>query len=229
MGRRAWLFLVAAAVVMVGTDHAQAQSAASLFVDPPQQTIAPNTGSFEVRLMIDDVTASRGLGGYTLVMEYDPSVVHGLAIADSGYLASTQNTVLCPSSATDNDEGRLAHFCFTVPLFAEEGLQPTDPQVLARITFEPAGEGTTELDIGETELIDPEGNVIEASARDGEVSVRAGATPAATRSLDPEDAEDGADGGPGTALYAGLGAGLAALAVVLVVFLVIWRSRQTRT
>jgi hypothetical protein len=227
MNRRAWLFLLAAAVVVVGTDHAGAQSAASLSVDPAEQAVTPDTASFEVRLLVDDVTAPRGLGGYTLVMEYDPSVVQGVVITDSGYLESTLSTVLCPSSATDNDAGRLAHFCFTVPIFGEEGLKPTEPQVLAHITLKPAGEGTTELDIRETELLDPEGNAIEATTTNGEVSVTSGPMSVETSPAEAEEAVDETGRRGNIALYAGLGAGLAALVVVLGASLVIWRGRRT--
>ncbi len=224
MNARWWSlpFLVAFAVLSGG--RAGAQNGAVLFVEPASQTVAPGSGPFEVRLMVDDVTTAQGLGGYTLVMDYDSDVLQARRITDSGYLQATENTVLCPSTAIDNDEGRLAHFCLTIPVFAAEGPKPTEPAVLASITFEPAGEGTTALEIGETTIIDPEGSELQASTVDGQVFVGTGTPPQPT-ATPAGDRKGESGGGSNVGLYAGVGVGIAALAVAVVVVGFVMRRR----
>ena len=152
------LFLLVALLLLTAGGHISAQEGPSISVDPVTQNVGSEDGAFEVRILVDDVTTDQGLGGYTLVMDYDPNVLHALTITDSGFVASTGNAVVCPASAIDNDAGRLAHFCFTIPIFSQPGPQTSDPQVLARVTFEPVGEGATSLDISGSTLADPQGN-----------------------------------------------------------------------
>ena len=172
------LFLLTLLLFFTANGPTAAQTGPSLSINPVAQTVPPDAGAFEVRVMVDDVTTADGLGGYTLVMNYDPSVVRAVAIADSGFVGSTDNVAVCPSSAIDNDTGRLAQFCFTInlPGFSQPGPQTSEPQVLARITFEPVAEGTTALDISETIISDPQGSVLAASTSNGEVTVQPGAT-----------------------------------------------------
>jgi len=157
---RRWLLLMILLTPPLG--QAQAQQTARLSIDPPTQTVAPSQGTFQVRIMVDDVINEQGLGGYTLVMEYDPSVLEARSIADSGFIESTDNAVLCPTSGIDKDEGRLAHFCLTLPILAQPGPQTSAPQLLVTVTFEPVGEGTTTLDISETSLVDAQGDDLNA-------------------------------------------------------------------
>ncbi|MBI4571260.1 MAG: hypothetical protein HY723_04865, partial [Chloroflexi bacterium] len=152
----------------------RAQQAPSLAVVPPSQTVALGEDSFDVSVTVDDVT---NLGGYTLVMTYDPDVLRALTITDSGLAGSTGNAVLCPASAIDNDAGRLAHFCFTIPLFAGPGPQTSEPQVLVMVRFEPVAEGTTTLDISDSSIIDPQGNGLGASTANGTVTLSSGIGP----------------------------------------------------
>jgi len=180
-GHRIAACLLALLALATAGDRATAQERPRLFLDPPAQTVGLADGPFEVRLMVDDVATDEGLGGYTLAVAYDPAVVRGVAIEDSGYVSSTDNPVLCPATGIDNDAGRLAHFCFTIPVFFQPGPRTSEPRVLARVTFEPVGEGTTTLDIGESSIADPEGNQLPAARAHGEVTV------------------GGGPGGPGTA------------------------------
>ena len=168
------VILFTLALFMAG-DRAGAVETSVLFVNPPSQTSDLAGGPFEVSLMIDDVSNEQGIGGYTFIMAYDPTVVHGLPIEDSGYLASTGNGVICPSSGIDNDTGRLALYCFTLAILIEPlpGPQTSEPQELARVTFEPVGAGTTALDISETTITDPQGNTLAASRTNGEVTIAA--------------------------------------------------------
>ena len=201
MIRKRWALLpLVALLLLTAGGRMSAQEGASLSVDPASLTVGLGDGAFEVRILVDDVTTDQGLGGYTLVMDYDPSIVRASTITDSGFVVSTGNAVICPASAIDNDAGRLAHFCFTIPIFSQPGPQTSDPQLLALITFEPVGEGATTLDIRGTTLTDPQGNTIVAPTANGEITVRLNPTstaPTATAEAAPtaEPAQDtGADG-----------------------------------
>lgn len=174
MPRRRLLVPLLALLLLAGGGRLAAQQPASIWVDPPSQTVGLEEGAFEVRIMVDDVTNPDGLGGYTLVMNYDPAVVRGLTITDTGFVSSTDNPVLCPASAIDNDEGVLAHLCFTLPIIPGAGPQTSEPQALVVVRFEPVAAGSTTLDISETTIIDPAGNGLEAATSNGEVSVRGG-------------------------------------------------------
>jgi hypothetical protein len=184
-------------------------------------TVAPGSGPFEVTVTVDDVTNEQGLGGYTLVMEYDPSVVEARAINDTGYIGITENAAFCPSSAIENDEGRLAHFCFTVPLLQNPGPRPEEPQAMVRVTLEPVGEGQTTLDIRETTIIDPDGNTIESTTRNARVVVGEPGAPSPT----PLVEEDGDGGGTNAGLIAGIAVGVAAVVAGVGTFAWWWRAR----
>ena len=232
---RRWLLLLALLVILLPTSMSRlrAQETAKLSVDPPAQTVAPSQRAFEVRVTVDDVTNEQGVGGYTLVMEYDPSVLEARSIGDSGFIESTDNPVLCPTSGIDNDEGRLAHLCLTLPILAQPGPQTSDPQLLVTVTFEPVGEGTTTLDISETKLVDAQGDDLEATTTNGQVTVGSAASPTgepasvATLEVGSEEQSD-SDGGTNIGLYIGLGVAVA-LVVALLGGLALWRRRAGST
>ena len=166
----------AAAVILfaataITSERIEAQDGPILSIDPASQTVELGSGPFEVRFMVENVTSLGGLGGYTLAIAYDPTILRGLAITDSGFLESTDNLVICPASAIDNDAGKLAHFCFTLPILSQIGPQAPGAQVLASVSFEPIREGATTLDITETSITDPSGNVLAATTSNGQVAV----------------------------------------------------------
>lgn len=169
--------LLLSSLAFAGRDRAHGQSAPVLSVDPPAQTVALGDGAFEVRLLIDDVTNAQGLGGYTLLMTYDPLVLRAQSVDDSGFIASTGNASFCPSSVVDNDSGDVALFCLTIPIFAEPGPQAAEPQVLTRIVFEPLADGVTVLDISGSNATDPQGNDLGSMTINGQVTVSIEATP----------------------------------------------------
>ncbi len=176
------------ALAVAGGERALGQTAPVLSIDPPAQTVAVEGGAFEVRFLVDNVTNTQGLGGYTLLLGYDPSIVHALSVTDSGYVANTGNASLCPSSAIDNESGDLGLFCFTIPLLAEPGPQTSEPRVLTRVVFEAVATGTTVLDVSGSSAIDPQGNDLGATGVGGRVTV-------STTGVAPE-ANDGPGGAP---------------------------------
>ena len=170
-GRRLWLLPVVLAL-FIGGGQATAGEVPSVAVNPANQTVTLGDGPFDVNITVDDIKDPDGLGGYTLVLEYDAALLHGLAVVDSGYLASTGNAVACSDSGIDNDTGRLALFCFAIGFFdPPPGPLTNEPEVLAVVTFEPVGVGSTELDIAETTITDLLGNTLLASMINGKVTV----------------------------------------------------------
>ena len=209
--RKRWPVLLALTLLLAVAGAANAQEETSLLVDPASQTIGPEDGGFEVRIMVADLAADLGLSGYTLVVRYDPGVVHALAVDDSGFLASAGSPTTCSKSKIDNDAGRLEFFCFTNQISSGPGAQTSEPQLLASITFEPSGEGLTLLDISQSSLIDTQASDLAISIVNGEVTVGFRSPAQDT----PGAQEPASDEGGGMGLLIGLGiAGLAIVAVL---------------
>lgn len=224
--RKRWPVLLALALLLAVAGAAEAQEEPSLLVDPVSQTIEPEAGAFEVRILVDDLTADLGLSGYTLAMRYDPSVVHALAVADSSFVASAGSPTTCPESTIDNEAGLLEYFCFTIRTSSQPGAETSEPQLLASITFEPRGEGLTPLDISESSLIDAQGNDLAIGFANGVVTV--GFRSLAQATATPGAQEPASDEGGGSGLLIGLAvAGLAIVAVVGAA--VALRSRRGRS
>ncbi len=219
-----WLAALLALPGFLHGQHAAAQDGPSLSVDPAAQTVALNTESFEVQILVDGVTTENGLGGYTLALSYDPAVVHALAVTDGGLIESGENVFICPASAIDNDSGQLGHLCLTVVIIPAPGPLVEQEEVLVSVEFEPVGEGTTVLDIGQSGLIDPEGEDLGAATSNGQVTVGSGGAPesmATPGGEEPASSDGESDGGVSAGLYVGLGVGALVLAVVIAAALVL--------
>ncbi len=224
--RKRWPVLLALALLLAVAGAAEAQDEPSLLVDPASQTIEPEGGAFEVRILADDLTADLGLSGYTLAVRYDPGVVRALAVADSGFVASAGSPTTCPESTIDNDAGLLEYFCFTSRTSSQPGAQTSEPRLLASITFEPSGEGLTLLDISQSSLIDAQANDLAIGIVNGEVTV--GFRSPAQATSTPGEEQDASDDGGGSGLLIGLiVAGLVIVAVVGVAMGL--RSRRARS
>ncbi|MCH7699977.1 MAG: hypothetical protein IH865_13660, partial [Chloroflexi bacterium] len=169
--RKRWPVLLVLALLLAVAGAVEAQEEPSLVVEPASQTIEPEAGVFEVRILVDDLAADLRLSGYTLVVRYDPGVVRALAVADSGFLASAGSPTTCPETRIDREAGRLEYFCFTSQISSGPGAQTSEPQLLASITFEPNGEGLTLLDISQSSLIDAQANDLAIGIANGEVTV----------------------------------------------------------
>lgn len=242
--RYRWLLLLSLALALVSTtDRAGGQAPASLSLDPPAQTVFLEDGPFDVRLLVDDVTHQQGLGGYTLVLAYDPAIGRGLSVTDSGFVESTGNIVICPDTAIDHGAGRLAHACFTIPVLPEDGPRTSDPQLLATVRLEPIAEGATQLDIGESEIFLPDGRGLQVTTSDGRVTVQRRGGPAppgqggiAATASPTADGDSGAlprvgsggNGGSNLWLYVGLGTGGALLLALLGGGWELFRRRRRR-
>ena len=209
--QKRWPVLLALGLLLAVAGAAEAQEEPSLLVDPISQTIEPEASAFEVRILIDDITADLGLSGYTLTVRYDPGVVHALAVTDSGFVARPGSPTTCPETRIDNEAGRLEYFCFTSRTSPRPGAETSEPQLLASITFEPSGEGLTLLDISQSSLIDAQASDLAISIVNGEVTVGFRSPAQDT----PGAQEQASDEGGGMGLLIGLCiAGLAIVAVL---------------
>jgi len=145
----------------------------SLLVEPANQTVYVGNEPVEVRLMVDDVKDPDGLGGYTLVMTYDPAVLNAIEATDSAYAESTGNDVICLSGTVDNIAGRLGLWCFIFAFLPPvPGPQTNVPETIAVVTFEPVGEGSTVLDISGTLITNALGTTLAASTTNGKMIVQ---------------------------------------------------------
>lgn len=225
------LLLVAVAVTfgVTVTSYATAQTTATLSVDPPAQSVQPGAEEFVVRVMVDDVTGPDGLGGYALVMTYDNNVVEALTVEDSGFLETVENPVLCPSSAIDNNDGRLALFCLSVPVIPEPGPTTDEAVELAQVRFQPVSPGETVIDISETSILDPDGSDIESTATNGSVVIESpdDQVDAAPEIDAPDLAESEEDGGMNAGALAGIGLGAAAATAVVGGGALLWLRRRS--
>lgn len=208
-------FLVLAGLLFALTwaGDVRGQQGPTLSVDPATLTLPPDSGPFEVRVLVDEITALQGLGGYTLVMSYDTKVLQAQSITDSGYAASTGNPVICPASEIDEERGSLGQLCLTVPVLGPPapGPQTSEPQVLATVTFTVVGEGTTTLDLSQSSLIDPQGTNLNATTTNGQVTVGSASPPPTEASAREPDEE----GGGSLALPLTLGIGIPAAVALL--------------
>lgn len=228
--RARWFLALLLLPAFMAGERAAAQEGPTLSVDPPAQTVGLEAEPFEVEILVDGVTAEEGLGGYTLALSYDPAVLHALTISDSGLLEGGENAFLCPATGIDNDTGQLAHLCMTLVIIPEPGLPVTGPKVLALVSFDPVGEGTTSLDLSQSGLMDPEGNDLAAATSNGEVTVQSGSSApviATPTDAEPAPADVESGGGGNAGLYFGLVAAGFALAIAAAVVLVRRRFRRS--
>lgn len=165
------LALLAAALVLsarLDLTPASAQQA-TVRIDPPTQHVDIGN-QFTVRVMVDDVS---DLGAYEFTLQFDPSVVTYVSVANSDFLGSTGRQVFCPPAIRDVGTVRFA--CATI------GLNPgaSGSGELAVVTFSGATDGVSPLDLIMISLGDPIGDDIPAFPQNGSVSVGAG-TPGPT-------------------------------------------------
>jgi hypothetical protein len=177
--------LVAAASALGAVAIAwQAQAGADpvVSVGPESPTIPVDAASFQVDVFVDQVTNPTGLGGYDLMLSFDPAIIRAISVSDSGFVLSTGNIVVCVPSQIDNTAGWAMLSCVTVPLFVGDGPTTTVPQLLATATFQPVASGSSVLSLEGTNLYDPSGMPLEVTLEHSEVTI----APTAPPSPEPE-------------------------------------------
>jgi general secretion pathway protein D len=125
--------------------------------------------SFTVGVVASGVT---DLGAYQFELDYNPAIVTVQSIANATFLGSTGRIVLCAAPIVASASVRLA--CST--LGPEPPAGPSGSGVLAVVTFQAVGPGTSSLSLTNTELTTPSNGPISVSLISGSVTVSA-ATP----------------------------------------------------
>ena len=122
-------------------------SPTAVYVDPPVTKDGSYIPSsyFAMAMTVDYVEL---LWGYQVEMTFNPQVLHGVSVDDSGFLGSAGGTVLvAPGQGFDNVNGRLS--LFGAFLFEKDPLYlPIGGGPLVIITFEVVGIGASPLVFG---------------------------------------------------------------------------------
>jgi uncharacterized repeat protein (TIGR01451 family) len=126
--------------------------------------VSPGSGNFTVQVWVQNVATTNcnpyyptqpcGLGGYTLEMHFNPSVISFQSFADGPFLRSTGRPYsFCPYYTSDHhqESGVISVSC-TTQGWDHNG--PTGSGHLATVTFVPVAIGTTSLQVGESALTD---------------------------------------------------------------------------
>jgi hypothetical protein len=157
------LLLIAVSMAFVGVGSSSTQD--SIVSIEPALIWGPQPGeTFTVDIDVDYV---RRLWGYQLTMSFDPSILHGVSVADGPFLSSRRGkVVVVPGDGFDNEAGTLA--LFGAALYPIQRF-PSGGGTLARVTFEVVGTGSCIITLGiETGLADQTGDWITHKEEDPE-------------------------------------------------------------
>jgi hypothetical protein len=116
----------------------------------PADPVAEVGQTFTVGIMLD---AAEDLGGFGLVLKYDPDVVHIQDVALGNFLGNSGRDIYPLGPAVDNDVGSVRLGGFGIG----EGLGASGGGVLATITFVAQQGGSPGLMLQEIQLTDTSG------------------------------------------------------------------------
>jgi hypothetical protein len=191
-GRALWLHLsiataVAAAAMIFGAASLiwlarPAGAAGPAIAISPASANAAAGSDVTVEITADGVPASPGLGGYSIVVRWDPAVLSLASFDDTGWIEGGDVVVHCDIPTTiDNADGTAKADCS--PERANgDGLAATAPQALLRAVFHAEATGTTSIDLSDSYLLTPSAAPVSATLINGVVTIAALSpqTPAAT-------------------------------------------------
>lgn len=151
------LIPIVVSMAMVGVSSASKQDSI-VSVNPPlvwDTEMGPGT-TFSIDLVVDYIMKP---WAYQLTLSFDPDVLNGLAVENGDFMGSRGGTVIViPGPGFDNEAGTLGLFAAYLDKFQR---LPTGGGVLATVTFEVVGYGSTVIELGiETGLADAQGNWI---------------------------------------------------------------------
>ncbi len=141
----------------------------------PNVSVAPATATAGIGADIAlDVDASNvslpGLGGYVIVLQWNPAVLTLTSLIDSGWVPSGQVIVICTTPIIDNTNGTAELDC--TPLFGYgDGVTTSGPQALAHAVFQAKASGTSTIDLTGSSLVDPSSIEIASTLTNGSVTV----------------------------------------------------------
>jgi hypothetical protein len=179
-----------------------------------------------------DVTAANvsapGLGGYVIILTWDPAVLTMISLTDSGWVTGGNIIVICTTPTIDNTAGTAELDCTPIYGFGS-GVTTSGPQALAQAVFHANALGTTAVDLTGSILLDPLNVAIQTTTlTSGSVMVTPASVGGVAESPDiaalPAPSASGAAGARRSA-YAGLAVG-AALLVAAWTFR--WAARRRR-
>ncbi|MBI5283676.1 MAG: hypothetical protein HY874_01140 [Chloroflexi bacterium] len=176
------LLLALAVVATFTMSHRRAQAAEPSLISVSPATASAHTGE-DVPLDINaaNVPAQPGLGGYLIVLTWDPAVLTLTSLTDSGWVTSGQVIVVCTTPTIDNAAGTAEIDCSPVIGFGA-GVSTDGPHVLAQAVFQAKTPGTTSLALTDSVLLNTSGLAMTSTLAGGSVTVAAAPTPTASPS-----------------------------------------------
>lgn len=146
----------------------------TISVEPADQTVLMGS-SASVDITIGDAFDA---GGYSLVIEWDPSVLSFASVTNGLFLGSTGRTVVCLPPALL--PGSMAFNCSTIGVLPG----PDGSGVLATVVFDTSSAGTSAVTIADGKLTTTSGTTADAITSDGSVTVEL-PTPTPTETATP--------------------------------------------
>jgi hypothetical protein len=140
-----------------------APDAPAVVIDPPSQVVTMGD-YFTVDVMARNVT---NVAAYEFTLQFDPNVLVLSGVSNGSFLGSTGRPVFCPAPTIDDE--RIRFGC--VSSGSAPGASGTG--LLAEITFQASGLGTSRLDFSASALADSFGKTVDAAAAGGSVFVPA--------------------------------------------------------
>jgi len=136
-----------------------------VYIDPAQATAGLN-GTLNVELKVANVA---NMGGYELVINFDPAIVQVQNVTLGNFLSSTGRTVSPLGPGVDNTAGRISIGSFS---FGSQA-GPSGEGTLATIVMTPQAQGASALTLSGLTLTDSAGNAIAATTQDGAITINA--------------------------------------------------------
>lgn len=126
-----------------------------------------------------DAVGAPGVGGYLIVLTWDPAVLSLTSLSDSGWVTGGDIIVFCDSPTIDSAAGNAYLDCTPILAFGP-GVTTESTQSLAQAVFHASAAGTTSIDLTDSNLLNPSKVVIAGTLANGTINVSAvpTATPA---------------------------------------------------
>ena len=183
------LLLVSVVAAAFAMSHRAAHAA-----DPSAISVAPATASADagddVALDIDaaNIPAQPGLGGYLIVLKWDPAVLVLTSFTDTGWVTSGEIVVICTTPMIDNTSGTAEADCTPIIGFGS-GVSTTAPNALAHAVFHAKAPGSTAIDLSGSSLLNSSNVALTTTLANGSVTVAAAPTatpsPVGTSTAEP--------------------------------------------
>jgi hypothetical protein len=169
----------------VGHGAAQAADTAAISVSPGSATASVGD-DVTLDINVANVPTAPGLGGYVIVVQWDPAVLQLTSLADAGWVTGGNIIVVCDAAAINNTAGNAELDC-TPTLAFGTGVTTTAPHVVAQAVFHAKAPGTTAVNLTGSSVMNPSNIALTSTISGGSVTVAAAApTPNATATVQPK-------------------------------------------